>query len=44
MELIRDEFKRINAPFFELLTHEPVIDAVANKYSQYAHLKRRSAH
>ena len=44
MELIRDEFKRINAPFFELLTHEPVIDAVANKYSQYAHLKRRATH
>ena len=44
LELVRDEFMRINAPFFELLTHEPVIDAVANKYSQYAHIKRQSVH
>jgi len=44
LEQIRAEFKKINAPFFELLTHEPVIDAVANKYSQYAHIKRQSGH
>jgi uncharacterized protein (DUF58 family) len=44
LDFIRDEFKKINAPFFELQTHEPLIDSIANKYSQYAHLKRQSIH
>jgi|TARA_B100000315_G_scaffold260906_1_gene327142 uncharacterized protein (DUF58 family) len=42
--LVGDEFKKNNAPFFELQTHEPVIDSIANKYSQYAHSKRQSVH
>lgn len=42
LDFIGGEFKKINAPFFELQTHQPVIDAIANKYSQYAHLRRKS--
>lgn len=44
LEQIRAEFKKINAPIFELLTHEPLIDAIANKYAHYAHIKRKSKH
>jgi uncharacterized protein (DUF58 family) len=39
---LQREFRRLNAPLFELSTDEPVVETIANKYSEYAHAKRRA--
>ena len=41
LESIRKEFSRVKAPFFELLTHEPVVDALPNQYTRYSHAQRK---
>lgn len=43
LKALRRDFGRLNAPLFELRTDEPVVEAIANKYSEYAHHKRRIA-
>jgi uncharacterized protein (DUF58 family) len=41
LESIRKEFSRFKAPFFELLTHEQVVDALPNQYTRYSHAQRK---
>jgi len=38
---LRTEFTRFKAPFFELKTHESVVNSLANQYAQYAHASRK---
>lgn len=40
LERTRERFARVKAPLLELVTHEPVVTALANRYNEYtAHLR-----
>jgi uncharacterized protein (DUF58 family) len=41
LQSVRFEFTRFKAPFFELKTHESVVNSLANQYTQYAHTNRK---
>lgn len=41
LQSLKFEFSRFKAPFFELKTHESVINSLANQYAQYAHANRK---
>jgi uncharacterized protein (DUF58 family) len=44
LQSLRSEFTRFKAPFFELMTHESVINSLSNQYSKYAHTVRTMKH
>lgn len=41
LQSLRFEFTRFKAPFFALMTHESVVNSLANQYAQYAHASRK---
>jgi uncharacterized protein (DUF58 family) len=43
LQSVHNEFTRVKAPFFELLTHEPVTSALPEQYARYLRAQRKPA-